>query len=123
MSDQIFIEQFIVTAIIGIHPDERVTPQSIQFDLEIATDAARAAHSEKIADTIDYARVCALIRHTAVEGKFQLVETLAERIAQHLINELGVRWLRIRVGKPNAIADAQSVGIQIERGTREDSLL
>ena len=121
MSDRIFIEQFIVSAIIGIHADERVTPQPIQFDLEIAADAARAAHRDNVADTIDYSRLCDLIRHIAVEGKFQLAETLAERIAQRLINELGVRWLRLRVAKPNAIGAAKLVGIEIERSSGDQT--
>ena len=48
------------------------------------------------------------------------METLAERIAERLMVELGVRWLKLRVGKPDAIADAALVGVAIERGTRAD---
>ena len=119
MSDRIFIDGLIVTAIIGIDPDERTTPQPIRFDVELATDALRAARTERIEDAIDYVRACDIIRDTAIHGKFLLVETLAERIALRLRDELAVKWLRLRIGKPNAIADASLVGVEIERGTRQ----
>ena len=118
MTDLIFIKGFTVIAIIGIAAEERVTPQPIHFDIELATDAARAARTERIADALDYVQVCAIVSQTAQEGRFQLVETLAERIAERLLAELSVRWLKLRVGKPTAVAGATAVGVQIERGTR-----
>ena len=118
MSDLIFITGFVVDAIVGIHPQERITPQPIHFDLELETDAARGARTEHIDAALDYVRACAIVRDTAVQGKYQLVETLAERIAERLRDELDVGWLKLRVGKPNAVAAATLVGVEIERGTR-----
>ena len=55
------------------------------------------------------------------DSSFQLVETLAERIAELLIGELGVSWVRVKVNKPGAIRGARDVGVVIERGERPDA--
>lgn len=116
--DLIFVRSFKVDAVIGIHAQERRAPQALLFDIDLATHVPRAARSEHIADAVDYAQVCDIVRRTAVQGEFQLVETLAERLAERLLSELPVTWIRLRVGKPDAIADAALVGVEIERGTR-----
>lgn len=117
MIDRILISGFTVSAIIGIHAHERITPQDIRFDIELATDARRAAQTDDIGAALNYADVCTIVRDTAQRGAFQLVETLAERVAQRLREEMGVQWLKLRVSKPLAIADAELVGVEIERGT------
>jgi dihydroneopterin aldolase len=54
---------------------------------------------------------------TTIEGsEFLLVETMAEEVAQLVMQEFGVRWLRLRLGKPGAIRGARDVGVLIERG-------
>ena len=117
MIDRILISGFTVNAIIGIHAPERITPQDIRFDIELATDARRAAQTDDIGAALNYADVCTIVRDTAQRGAFQLVETLAERVAERLREEMGVQWLKLRVSKPLAIADAELVGVEIERGT------
>jgi dihydroneopterin aldolase len=49
------------------------------------------------------------------QSSFQLVETLAERIAGIIIDEFGVSWVRVRLSKPGAIRGSREVGILIER--------
>ena len=117
MIDRILISGFTVNAIIGIHAPERITPQDIRFDIELATVARRAAQTDDIGAALNYADVCTIVRDTAQRGAFQLVETLAERVAERLREEMGVQWLKLRVSKPLAIADAELVGVEIERGT------
>ena len=81
----------------------------------MATDTRPAAREDAIDQALDYSaaseRVAALTR----EGKFQLVETLAERIAALLLREFPIARVRVEVEKPEAVADADSVGVSIER--------
>jgi len=54
-----------------------------------------------------------------IEGsEFQLIETLAERVAALVMAEFGVPWLRLRLAKPGAVSQAADVGVLIERGER-----
>ena len=47
-----------------------------------------------------------------------LVETMAERVADIVLNEFGVSWLKLRLGKPGAVTGSRDVGVIIERGQR-----
>ena len=126
--DHVFVRGLRVQAIIGIHAHERVTPQAIVFDIDATTDGSVAAGGDRIEGApVDYARLCGIARSLAVEGRFQLVESLAEAIARAACVELRAPWVRVRVGKPDAFADADMVGVCIERtpadyaGTGHDS--
>ena len=116
--DTIFIEGLSVEAILGIFPEERVTPQPVLFDIEFLVDTNSAAKTEDIEHTVSYATVSEQISALALNGRYQLVETLAQACADLLLQEFGVPWVRIKVTKPNAVANAAGVGVIIERGTR-----
>ncbi|NCF10144.1 MAG: dihydroneopterin aldolase, partial [Gammaproteobacteria bacterium] len=105
-----------VETIIGIFDWERETPQTVSIDLEMATDVARAAQSDDIADALDYKAVAKRLIAFIGESRFQLVETLAERIATILREEFGVAWVRVTVNKGGAVRGASAVGVMIERG-------
>ena len=49
------------------------------------------------------------------ESSYQLIETMAEEIAQLILREHGVGWVRVSVSKPGAIRGSRNVGIRIER--------
>lgn len=115
MTDKIFIRNLEVSAIIGILPHERITPQPLIITLEIAADFKQAATSENIADTVDYAAIAQTITDFVSTSRLQLLETLAEKIAELILQKFKVNWLRLEVAKPQAIKNAKSVGIIIER--------
>ncbi len=114
--DRIFLRDLRVETIIGIFDWERETPQTVSIDLELATDVARAAASDDIADALDYKAVAKRLIAFIGESRFQLVETLAERIATILREEFGVAWVRVTVNKGGAVRGASAVGVMIERG-------
>ena len=116
--DTIFVEGLAVEAILGIFPEERVTPQPVVFDIEFLVDISAAASSEDIEQTVSYATVAEEISALAVNGRYQLVETLAEACADLLLQRFAVPWTRIKITKPNAVANAAGVGVMIERGQR-----
>jgi dihydroneopterin aldolase len=61
------------------------------------------------------------VQQFVADSSFQLVETLTERIAELLIGEFDVSWVRVKVNKPGAIRGARDVGAIIERGERPDA--
>jgi dihydroneopterin aldolase len=114
--DRIFLRDLRIQTIIGIYDWERETPQTVSIDLELATDVARAAASDDIADALDYKRIAKRVIAYVGASRFQLVESLAEGIAGVLREEFGVPWVRVTVNKGGAIRGASAVGVEIERG-------
>jgi len=117
--DVIFLTGITTDCIIGIWDWERQVKQKIVIDLEMATDIRKAAATDAIEDTLDYKRVSKRLLQFVGESQFQLVETLAERIAQLIVTEFDVPWVRVRLNKQGAIRGSRDVGILIER-RRED---
>ncbi len=116
--DIIFLSDLRVQTVIGIWDWERAIKQTVAIDLEMATDIRKAAASDSIEDTLDYKNVAKRIIEFVEQSSFQLVETMAERIAGIVTDEFGVPWVRVRLSKPGAIRGSREVGILIER-TRE----
>ena len=114
-SDTIFLSDLRVDTVIGIWDWERKIRQTISIDLEMGTDIARAAKSDAIENTLNYKKVAKRIQQFVADSEFQLVETLAEHIAQIILAEFEVPWVRVRVNKPGAIRGARDVGVLIRR--------
>ena len=113
--DAIVIRDLRVEALIGIHQRERHVTQTVSLDLEIGIPGAAVFASDKVADTIDYEQVALRIRALAGSGHFRLVETLAERIARLLIDDLGAPWVKVSVAKIGILANTRFVGVTIQR--------
>lgn len=116
--DIVYIRDLKIEAIIGINDWEREVKQTVSLDLEMATDIRKAADSDDIADTVDYKAVAKRLIAYVEETEFLLVETMAERVSEIIRKEFGVTWLRLRVGKGEAVTGAADVGVVIERGDR-----
>lgn len=119
--DKIFLSALRIECIVGIWEWERRVKQTVVIDLEMAADIRRAAASDAIEDTIDYKKVSKRVQTFVGESQFQLVETLTERVAQTIITEFGVRWVKVRVNKQGALRGARDVGIEIERRAEDYS--
>jgi len=115
--DIIFIQDFRVEILIGVYDWERSVPQTVQLDLEIALPP-REKRSDRIGDTIDYAKVVARIKATLADNHFLLVEALAEHIAQLIMTEFRAPWIRASVTKLGALQGVKRLGVTIERGSR-----
>jgi dihydroneopterin aldolase len=79
-------------------------------------DTAKAAENDELAKTLDYAAISTVIATFANDNPVDLIETLAERLAKYLMTSYSIPWLRLKIGKPGAIHNAMSVGVEIERG-------
>lgn len=117
--DTVFIEGLEARAIIGIQDWERKKKQTIRFDLELACDVSLAAAEEDIEKALDYRAISkAILAHVEARQYF-LVETLAHRLAELVMTEFNVPWLRLRVSKPGAVRFSENTGVEVVRGSRE----
>lgn len=116
--DIVYIRELEVETVIGIYDWEREIRQRVNLDIEMGTDISAAAATEEIENTLNYKSVSDRLISFISDSEFLLVETMAQEIADILMNEFGVRWLRLRLGKPGAVPAAKDVGVIIERGER-----
>jgi dihydroneopterin aldolase len=116
--DIVYIEDLRIETVIGIYDWEREIKQVVSIDLEMAADNRKAAATERIEDALNYKAVAKRLIQFVGESEFQLVETLAERIAEIVLDEFEVAWVRLKLGKPGAVTGSREVGVIIERGER-----
>ena len=119
MTDCVSVRDLRVPAVIGVHAWERQTEQTLTVSVDMAADVRRAAASDDLADALDYSAVAQTITAVLREGKFQLIETAAERVAERLLADHPVTWLRLEIRKP--IANASYTAAVIIERTREIS--
>ena len=114
--DIVFIEELRIETVIGIYDWEREIKQVVSIDLEMAADNTRPAATESIDDALNYKAVAKRLIQFVEDSEFQLVETMAERIAEIVMAEFGVPWLKLKLSKPGAVTGSKAVGVMIERG-------
>jgi dihydroneopterin aldolase len=114
VTDYVSIRDLAISAVIGVHPWEREIEQTLVVSVDMAADVAKAAASDDLADTLDYSAVAETIAAVLSEGKFRLIETAAERVAERLLADLPVPWLRLDVRKPIAAGGYTAV-VTLER--------
>jgi dihydroneopterin aldolase len=113
--DKIFLTGLTVECIVGIWTWERQVKQTVVLDIEMAADIRKAAASDHIDDTIDYKKVSKRLLSFVGESQFQLVETLTERVAEIIVKEFHVPWVKVKLNKQGALRGSRDVGIIIER--------
>jgi dihydroneopterin aldolase len=117
-----FIRDLVLNASIGVHPHEHAAPQRIRINLDLAISEEGPAHLSRpavgrddLSRVVDYEAIVNRVRAIAAAGHVQLVETLAERLAEACLTDARVATARVRVEKLDVFADAASAGVEIER--------
>lgn len=113
--DLVFIEGFSGRTVIGIHESELGVPQPLTIDLCAGVPRVRACQTDRIGDTIDYGEVRERLHRLLREHRVQLLEALAEQVADILLAEFHAHWVRVQVAKPRKFEDTAAVGVLIER--------
>jgi dihydroneopterin aldolase len=114
--DTISIQGLSVPAVIGVHDWEREITQTLVVTVEMAADVRSAAQNDDLADALDYSAVARTIASVIRDGRFRLIETAAERVAERLLADHPVAWLRLEVRKPIA-SGGYTAAVTIERGS------
>ncbi len=111
----VFIRDLTLAAIIGVHRHEKRSHQPIRINVDLTVDESGKAAQDRLKEVVDYEQIADGIRSLVAAGHVSLVETLAERIATFCLKDTRVLAARVRVEKLAAIANAASVGVEIER--------
>ncbi|KAA1186066.1 bifunctional dihydroneopterin aldolase/7,8-dihydroneopterin epimerase [Photorhabdus heterorhabditis] len=113
--DIVFIEELVVITTIGVYDWEQTVKQKLVFDIEMGWDNKRASSSDNVEHCLDYAKVSEAVINHVENQNFALVERVAEEVAELLLNRFNSPWIRVKVSKPGAVAQARQVGVIIER--------
>ncbi len=113
--DTVFISDLQIATVIGVHQWEREVRQTLSLDLEMAADVSTPAQSDNVHDALDYQAVAERVTTLVESSECELLETLAERVAELVLKDFTVSWLRLRISKPGALPNANTVGVVIER--------
>lgn len=114
--DKVYIEGLSIQTTIGFYAWEKEIKQTLVIDLVMGWDTSKAAENDELAKTLNYAEISTAIETFANANPVDLIETLAERIATFLMTSYQIPWLRVKVGKPGAVHNTITVGVEIERG-------
>lgn len=118
MTDRIELRGLQIVGICGALPEERDRPQPLEIDLDVEADLGPAGGSDELADTIDYGALCDAVEHVVANGAPQLLEHLAQRIADAVLavddraTAVTVAVRKLRPPVPHALA---SSGVRIRR--------
>jgi 7,8-dihydroneopterin aldolase/epimerase/oxygenase len=111
----VFVRDLEVDALIGIYDHEKLKPQRIIVNIDLSVKEPKGKLRDDISHVVSYEIIAKKVESIVEEGHIGLVETLCEKIAQSCLKDRRVVAARVRVEKPDVIANAKSVGVEIER--------
>jgi 7,8-dihydroneopterin aldolase/epimerase/oxygenase len=110
----IFIENLVLSTVIGVYDHEQTTPQPLRFDIEMGLASDASFTSDKLRDTIDYAEVAKRVAQELAANRFYLLERCAGYLGPALAAHFGARWIKIKIAKVGVVPGAQAVGVVYE---------
>ena len=114
--DQIILTDISAFAILGCHPAERTAPRPVTFHVALAVDTRPAAASDALPDTLNYELVESTLRTLASSTSFNLLETLANRAAQALLDlSPSIRSVTLRADKPACLPHTRLASVLLTR--------
>jgi dihydroneopterin aldolase len=111
----VFVRDLELDANIGVYHRERGQTQPVRINVDLTVEEGDVLLEDQLANVVDYGAVVDGIKEILAGGHLNLVETLAERIAEFCLSDERVRVARVRIEKLKVVAEAKSVGVEIER--------
>lgn len=112
---KIFIDNLIVFGILGIHPHEQRKKQLIRVSVEVEADISEASKNDDVEKTIDYSALSEEIIKFIDKSNYGTIEALIEALAERILKNFNIESVWLRIEKPNAVPQADSVGVEIGR--------
>ena len=112
---RVFISDLVLECLIGVHKHERDGSQSVRINLDLTVLEPSEPIDDRLSNVLCYENLIVKVRQLAATGHVNLVETLAERLANLCLNEQTVKSVKVRVEKLEVFVDAASVGVEIIR--------
>lgn len=113
--DELTVAGLSLPARIGVYPRERQRMQTLTFDIGFVVDAAAASPDDALGGTIDYAAVASEVEAMLAAQHYNLIETVADRLAARLLVRFGLRRVRVRVTKPGVPQRHAAASVEVRR--------
>ncbi len=114
--DQIVLEGMVFKGRHGVRPAEREQAQEFTVDVELEADLVQPGRSDRVEDTVDYRRVYAIAKEIVEGESVQLIETIADRIAERVLDLDRVISVSVRISKrPASMRPIEAAAVQIRR--------
>jgi dihydroneopterin aldolase len=111
---KVFVRDLVLSARIGVYQHEKLGTQRVRINLELIC-TEHPAIKDDLNNVVNYAELVAQVRAIVDAGHINLVETLADRIAQACLDDRRVQTAKVRIEKLDVFPEADSVGVEIER--------
>ena len=115
----VFIKDFIIQEIIGIHDYEKTKKQKIKFNIVLDIDQNTVPNEKDIKSIVDYEKITNKLENLTKDKKYNFLESLAEDSFKEIFEDKRISSVKIKIEKPDAIKNADSVGVEIFK-TRKD---
>ena len=115
----VLIKNFIIQEIIGIHEHEKIKKQNIKFNIVIDVDQNSLPNEKDIKSIVDYEKITNNLKSLAKRKKYNFLESLAEDSFKEIFEDKRINTIKIKIEKPEAIKNAESVGVEVFK-TRKD---
>ena len=115
----VLIKNFIIQEIIGIHQHEKIKKQKIKFNIVIDVDQNVLPNEEDIKSIVDYEKITNNLKNLVKNKKYNFLESLAEDSFKEIFEDKRINSVKIKIEKPEAIKNAESVGVEVFK-TRKD---
>jgi D-erythro-7,8-dihydroneopterin triphosphate epimerase len=113
--DKLFIRDLALRCIIGVYEEERHEKQDVLINLVMSCDLRAAGRSDDLNDTVDYKAIKKCILELVEKSHFQLIESMAEHIADIALADEKVFEVVVTIDKPGALRFAKSSAVEITR--------
>jgi len=115
----VFIKNFIIEEIIGIYEHEKINKQKIKFNIVIDVNEDTLPNEKNIKSIVDYEKITQKLENLAKSKKYNFLESLAEDSFKEIFEDKRINSVKIKIEKPEAIKNADSVGVEVFK-TRND---
>ena len=113
--DIIYLHGLTCHCTIGVWEWEKAITQTLVLDIDLASNNSKAAANDDLKDALNYQAVTERVCAFAQDSRFELIETLAEKLADLILTEFETDWVRIKIDKGQAVKGVKNVGVIIER--------
>jgi len=109
----VFIKDFIIQEIIGIHEHEKTKKQKIKFNIVVNVNQNTVPDEKDIKSIVDYEKITNKLENLAKNKKYNFLESLAEDSFKEIFEDKRINSVKIKIEKPDAIKNADSVGVEV----------
>ena len=115
----VFIKDFIIEEIIGVHEHEKIKKQKIKFNIVLNVNQSSIPDEKDINSIVDYEKITNKLENLTKRKKYNFLESLAEDSFEEIFEDSRINSVKIKIEKPEAIKNAGSVGVEVFK-TRKD---